>query len=277
VNIGVDVPAARLVSDYDAVLLAGGAGQPRDLPVPGRELRGIHFAMEYLTLQNRRCEGDRITDGEFITAKDRHVIIIGGGDTGADCLGTAHRQGARSVSQLELLERPPDSRATDNPWPTWPQIFRVSSAHEEGGDRLYSVSTQRFSGDDGGHVRALHAVRVEMVRQDGPSTALGAGRVQFAPVPGTEFEIPADLVLLAMGFVGPERPGLLEGLGVKLTDRGNVARDVQWMTSVPGVFTAGDMQRGQSLIVWAIAEGRSAARAIDQYLMGESQLPAPLS
>jgi glutamate synthase (NADPH/NADH) small chain len=277
VNIGVDVPAARLVSDYDAVLLAGGAGQPRDLPVPGRELRGIHFAMEYLTLQNRRCEGDRITDGEFITAKDRHVIIIGGGDTGADCLGTAHRQGARSVSQLELLERPPDSRATDNPWPTWPQIFRVSSAHEEGGDRLYSVSTQRFSGDDGGHVRALHAVRVEMVRQDGPSTALGAGRVQFAPVPGTEFEIPADLVLLAMGFVGPERPGLLESLGVKLTDRGNVARDAQWMTSVPGVFTAGDMQRGQSLIVWAIAEGRSAARAIDQYLMGESQLPAPLS
>ena len=173
------------------------------------------------------------------------------------------------MTQLELMDRPPDTRAVDNPWPTWPQIFRVSSAHEEGGERLYSVSTQRFSGDDTGHVRALHAVKVEMVKQD--------GRMQFVPVPGSEFEIPADLVLLAMGFVGPERPGLLESLGVKLTERGNVARDAQWMTSVPGVFTAGDMQRGQSLIVWAIAEGRSAARAIDQYLMGESQLPAPLA
>jgi glutamate synthase (NADPH) small chain len=269
VNVGVDVPAARLVSDYDAVLLAGGAGQPRDLPVPGRELEGVHFAMEYLTLQNRRCEGDHVPHHEFITAKDKHVIIIGGGDTGADCLGTSHRQGAKSVTQLELLERPPDTRAGDNPWPTWPQIFRVSSAHEEGGERLYSVSTQRFGGDERSHVRALHAVKVEMVKRD--------GRLQFVPVPGSEFEIPADLVLLAMGFVGPERPGLLEGLGVELTERGNVARDGQWMTSVPGVFTAGDMQRGQSLIVWAIAEGRSAARAIDQYLMGESQLPAPLA
>jgi glutamate synthase (NADPH/NADH) small chain len=268
INVGVDVPADRLVSDYDAVLLAGGAGQPRDLPVPGRDLKGVYFAMQYLTLQNRRCEGDHVTDDEFITARDKHVVIIGGGDTGADCLGTAHRQGARSVSQLELMDRPPDERATDNPWPTWPQIFRVSSAHEEGGDRLYAVSTQRFSGDDQGNVRALHAVKVEMVKQD--------GRVRFVPVPGSEFEIPADLVLLAMGFVGPERPGLLESLGVKLTDRGNVARDEWWMTSVPGVFTAGDMQRGQSLIVWAIAEGRSAARAIDHYLMGESQLPAPL-
>jgi glutamate synthase (NADPH) small chain len=269
VNVGVDVPAARLVSDYDAVLLAGGAGQPRDLPVPGRELTGIHFAMDYLTLQNRRCEGDQIPDPEFISARDHHVIIIGGGDTGADCLGTAHRQGAGSVTQLELMERPPDARAADNPWPTWPQIFRVSSAHEEGGDRLYSVSTQRFSGDESGHVRALHAVKVNIIKQD--------GRVQLIPVPGSEFEIPADLVLLAMGFVGPERPGIVESLGVKLTDRGNVARDEQWMTSVPGVFTAGDMQRGQSLIVWAIAEGRSAARAIDRYLMGESQLPAPLA
>jgi glutamate synthase (NADPH/NADH) small chain len=278
VNVGVDVPAARLVSDYDAVLLAGGAGHPRDLPVPGRELKGVHFAMEYLTLQNRRCEGDHVPDSEFISARDRHVIIIGGGDTGADCLGTAHRQGARSVVQLELLDRPPDERAADNPWPTWPQIFRVSSAHEEGGERLYSVSTQRFSGDDNGNVRALHATKVQMVKQDGgPSTGLGAGRMQFVPVPGGEFEIPADLVLLAMGFVGAERPGLLESLGVKLTDRGNVARDEWWMTSVPGVFTAGDMQRGQSLIVWAIAEGRSAARAIDHYLMGESKLPAPLA
>jgi len=269
VNVGVDVPAKRLVSDYDAVLLAGGAERPRDLQVPGRELAGIHFAMEYLTLQNRRSEGDRIPDGEFISAKDRHVVIIGGGDTGADCLGTAHRQGARSVYQLELMDRPPEARAEDNPWPLWPQIFRVSSAHEEGGERLYAVSTQRFAGDEHGRVRALHAVKIEVVKQD--------GRMHFVPVPGSEFEIPADLVLLAMGFVGPEKGGLLEGLGVKLTDRGNVARDAQWMTSVPGVFTAGDMQRGQSLIVWAIAEGRSAARAIDQFLMGESQLPAPLS
>jgi glutamate synthase (NADPH/NADH) small chain len=237
--------------------------------VPGRELTGIHFAMEYLTLQNRRNEGDRIPEAKFITAKDRHVVIIGGGDTGADCLGTAHRQGARSVYQLELMDRPPDARAEDNPWPLWPQIFRVSSAHEEGGERLYAVSTQRFSGDEQGRVRGLHAVKIEVVKKD--------GRMQFEPVPGSEFEIPAELVLLAMGFVGPEKGGLLEGLGVKLTDRGNVARDEEWMTSVPGVFTAGDMQRGQSLIVWAIAEGRSAARAIDKYLMGESQLPAPLA
>jgi glutamate synthase (NADPH/NADH) small chain len=269
VHVGVDVPASRLASDYDAVLLAGGAEHPRDLQVPGRDLTGIHFAMEYLTLQNRRCEGDVIPEHEFITAKDRHVVIIGGGDTGADCLGTAHRQGARSVHQLELMARPPETRAADNPWPQWPQIFRVSSAHEEGGERLYAVSTQRFSGNQAGHVRALHAVNVEVVKQD--------GRVQFVPVPGSEFEIPADLVLLAMGFAGPKRGGLLDGLGVTLSDRGTVARDERWMTNVPGVFTAGDMQRGQSLIVWAIAEGRSAARAIDQFLMGESQLPAPLS
>ena len=269
VNVGVDVPADRLVSDYDAVLLAGGAEKPRDLQVPGRELAGIHFAMEYLTLQNRRNEGDKVPDEKFISARDRHVVIIGGGDTGADCLGTAHRQGARSIYQLELMDRPPDARAEDNPWPLWPQIFRVSSAHEEGGERLYAVSTQRFSGDEHGRVRVLHAVKVEVVKQD--------GRMQFVPVAGSEFEIPADLVLLAMGFVGPEKVGLLDGLGVKLTDRGNVARDAQWMTSVPGVFSAGDMQRGQSLIVWAIAEGRSAARAIDKYLMGESQLPAPLA
>jgi glutamate synthase (NADPH) small chain len=268
INVGVDVPASRLRDDYDAVLLAGGAGQPRDLPVPGRELSGIHFAMEYLTLQNKRCEGDHIPDADFITAQGKHVIIIGGGDTGADCLGTAHRQGAASVHQFELLPRPPQERAPDNPWPQWPQIFRVSTAHEEGGERLFAVSTERFSGDAAGHVRALHAVKVEMVKKD--------GRVQFVRVEGSEFEIPADLVLLAMGFVGAEKGGLLPDLGVTMTDRGNVARDARWMTNVNGVFTAGDMQRGQSLIVWAIAEGRSAARAIDQFLMGESQLPAPL-
>ncbi len=277
VNVGVDVLAERLRADYDAILLAGGAGQPRDLPVPGRDLKGIHFAMDYLTLQNRRNEGDSIPESEFITAKDKHVIIIGGGDTGADCLGTAHRQGALAVHQLELMAIPPEERAPDNPWPQWPHIFRVSGAHEEGGERLYSVSTQRFSGDENGHVKRLHAVQVEMVKQD-PSTGLGAGgRVQFQPVPGTDFELPADLVLLAMGFVGPEKGALLDDLGVTMTDRGNVARNARWMTNVPGVFTAGDMQRGQSLIVWAIAEGRSAARAIDEYLMGESQLPAPLA
>ena len=269
INVGVDVPVERLRADYDAILLAGGAGQPRDLPVPGRDLKGIHFAMDYLTLQNRRNEGDQILDSEFITAKDKHVIIIGGGDTGADCLGTSHRQGALSVHQLELLPRPPENRSSGNPWPQWPNVFRVSGAHEEGGERLYSVSTQRFSGDADGNVRRLHAVQVEMVKRD--------GRTVIEAMPGSEFELQADLVLLAMGFVGPEKGALLDDLRVKRTDRGNVARDAKWMTSVPGVFTAGDMQRGQSLIVWAIAEGRSAARAIDQFLMGESQLPAPLA
>ena len=269
VTVGVTVPVSRLISDYDAVLLAAGAGAPRDLTVPGRELQGIHFAMEYLTLSNKRCEGDAIPDEQFISAEGKHVVIIGGGDTGADCLGTVHRQRARSVTQLELLPMPPKTRAEDNPWPLWPNIFRVSTAHEEGGERLYSVNTQRFIGDDRGRVRALQAVRVEMVRTD--------GRLDFVAIPGSEFEIPADLVLLAMGFVGPERGPLVSDLGVKLTERGNVWRDARWMTSVPGVFAAGDMQRGQSLIVWAIAEGRSAARGIDQYLMGESKLPAPLA
>jgi glutamate synthase (NADPH/NADH) small chain len=269
VNVGVDVRVDRLRADYAAILLAGGAGQPRDLPVPGRDLKGIHFAMDYLTLQNRRNEGDDVPESAFITAKDKNVIIIGGGDTGADCLGTAHRQGALAVHQLELMPMPPDMRAADNPWPQWPQIFRVSGAHEEGGERLYSVSTQRFSGDADGNVRRLHAVQVEMVKKD--------GRTQVQPVPGSDFALAADLVLLAMGFTGPETGTLLPGLGVTMTDRGNVGRDARWMTNIPGVFTAGDMQRGQSLIVWAIAEGRSAARAIDEFLMGESQLPAPLA
>jgi glutamate synthase (NADPH) small chain len=269
IDVGKDVPVSRLKGDYDAILLAAGAGSPRDLPVPGRDLRGVHFAMEYLTLSNKRVAGDDIPDSAFITARDKHVIIIGGGDTGADCLGTAHRQGAASVHQLELLPMPPDTRADNNPWPQWPNIFRVSSAHEEGGERLYSVSTERFSGDQHGHVRALHAVQVTMVMRD--------GRMQFDRVPGSEFELAADLVLLAMGFVGPERGPLVDDFGLTLTPRGNVGRDERWMTNVPGVFTAGDMQRGQSLIVWAIAEGRSAARAIDAYLMGESQLPAPLA
>jgi glutamate synthase (NADPH/NADH) small chain len=267
-HVGVTVAVEDLRRDFDALLLAGGAGAPRDLPIPGRELRGIQFAMEYLPLQNRRCEGDPIPDERFITARGKHVMIIGGGDTGADCLGTVHRQGARSVHQLEILPRPPDQRAPDNPWPQWPNIYRVSSAHEEGGERVFSVSTRRFLGDGRGQVRALEAVRVAAARED--------GRPVFREVPGTEFTLPCDLVLLAMGFLGPEREGMLAQLGVKLTERGTVWRDARWMTSVPGVFTAGDMQRGQSLIVWAIAEGRSAARGIDLYLMGRSDLPAPL-
>ena len=268
VNVGVDVPAQELRADHDALLLAGGAGWPRDLKVPGRELAGIHFAMEFLTQQNHICEGDAVPAGERISAAGKRVVIIGGGDTGADCLGTVHRQGALSVAQFELLPRPPDERAESNPWPTWPNIFRVSSAHEEGGDRVYAVSTQRFSGDAEGRVKSLHAHKVNM--------RPGNGRPTFEPVPDSEFEMPVDLVLLAMGFLGPERPGMLEELDVKLTPRGNVWRDETWMTSVPGVFTAGDMQRGQSLIVWAIAEGRSAARGIDAFLMGSSDLPAPV-
>jgi glutamate synthase (NADPH/NADH) small chain len=266
-HIGVNVPVEELRREFDAILLAGGATAPRDLKIPGRELGGIHFAMEYLTLQNKRCEGDLIPDEEFITAKGRRVVIIGGGDTGADCLGPVHRQGAVSVHQFELLPRPPDTRAPDNPWPQWPIILRTSAAHDEGGIREWSISTTRFSGTNG-RVQKLHAHRVEMVR-DG-------SRIDFKPVPGTELEMDVDLVLLAMGFLGPERNGMLSQLGVKLTDRGNVWRDENWMTSVSGVFAAGDMQRGQSLIVWAIAEGRSAARGLDLYLMGRSDLPAPL-
>ena len=264
-NIGVDVPIEELRAEFDAIVLAGGSTHPRDLPVPGRELAGIHFAMEYLTLQNRRNEGDSI---DVISAHDKHVIIIGGGDTGADCLGTAHRQGALSVHQLELLPRPPEERASSNPWPLWPNVFRVSSAHEEGGERVYSIATEKFSGNAERHVTTLHGHKVDMVN--------AGGRTEFKPVPDSEFELKADLVLLAMGFIGPERNGLLDKLGVRMTDRGNVWRDERWMTSVPGVFTAGDMQRGQSLIVWAIAEGRSAARGVDEYLMGRSDLPAPL-
>jgi glutamate synthase (NADPH/NADH) small chain len=268
-HVGRNVPVTELRNGFDAIVLAGGACAPRDLPIPGRELAGIHFAMDYLTLQNRLCEGDDIPDGQFVSAAGRRVVIIGGGDTGADCLGTAHRQSAESVHQLEILPQPPYARTPDNPWPQWPNVFRISPAHEEGGERLYAVSTTRFMGDAGGRVKGLEAVNVEMVKGDN-------GRPEIKAVLGTEFTLPTDLVLLAMGFTGPEKPGMLADLGVKLTDRSNVWRDASWMTSVPGVFTCGDMQRGQSLIVWAIAEGRSAARGVDAYLMGSSQLPAPL-
>lgn len=266
-NIGTDIDARELLKQFDAICLAGGATQARDLDVPGRELRGVYRAMEYLPLQNRRNAGDEVPDAEFISAKGRRVVILGGGDTGADCLGTAIRQGAREVSQYELLPRPSDSRPATQPWPAYPNVYRVSSAHEEGGVRDYSIQTKHLSGKNG-VLKKLHAVRVEFVQED--------GRQVMKEVPGAEFEVECDLLLLAMGFVGPERGSLLEQLGVELTERGNVKADADKMTSVPGVFAAGDMTRGQSLIVWAIAEGRTAARGIDAYLMGESALPAPL-
>ena len=267
-HVGDNISVDQLKQDYDALLLAGGACAPRDLPAPGRELDGIHYAMDYLTLQNRRCEGDDIDDKAFINAVGKHVVIIGGGDTGADCLGTANRQGAASVHQLEIMPKPPGSREENNPWPEWPNIYRVASAHEEGVERVYSVSTKRFIDDGNGNIKELELIKVEIKNTD--------GKISFEEVPGSEFRLAADLVLLAMGFTGPEKPGMLEQLGVDLTDRDNVARDENWMTNIEGVFTAGDMQRGQSLIVWAIAEGRSAAKGIDNYLMGESDLPAPV-
>jgi glutamate synthase (NADPH) small chain len=261
IDAGRDVTAAQLRAEHDAVVLAGGATIPRGLPVPGADLDGVHQAMEYLPASNRAVAHRTQTP---VSAHGRHVVIIGGGDTGADCLGTAHRHGAASVTQLEIMPRPPDSRPEAQPWPTYPMIYRVSSAHEEGGERVFAVSTQAFLGDDDGRVRALRLVEVE-----GPAT-------RFAPVPGSERELRADLVLLAMGFTGADRAGLLDDLGVDMDPRGNVARDAAYATSVPGVFVAGDMGRGQSLIVWAIAEGRSAAAAVDAYLMGTTALPAPI-
>ena len=260
--VGDNVDVEVLRATHDAVVLACGATAWRDLPVPGRQLKGIHQAMEYLPLANKVQEGD--ASEPAITAHGKHVVIIGGGDTGADCLGTAHRQGAVSVHQFEIMPRPPDSRAPVNPWPTFANTFKVTSAHEEGGERVYQVNTERFVGDDAGNVRALVAHEVQLV--DG----------KFEKVAGSEFELPCDAVFLAMGFVGPERAGLLEQLGVALDERGNVARDDAFATSEPGVFACGDMGRGQSLIVWAIAEGRSCARGVDEFLMGESLLPSPI-
>jgi glutamate synthase (NADPH/NADH) small chain len=262
VNAGVDVTGPDLRRRYDAVVLAVGATVPRDLPVPGRELAGILQAMDYLPPANRVQEGDLVEPPE--SAAGKHVVIIGGGDTGADCLGTALRQGAASVTQLEILPRPPEARPAAQPWPSYPMVYRVSSAHEEGGERVFSVSTKRFLGTDAGRVRALELVEVTLV--DG----------RFEEVPGSAREIPADLVLLAMGFTGPQPDGLLAQLGVELDARGCVARDQDYATSVPGVFVAGDAGRGQSLIVWAIAEGRSCAAAVDRYLMGTTNLPAPI-
>jgi glutamate synthase (NADPH) small chain len=262
-TVGENVDIEVLLASYDAVVLAAGATAFRDLPVPGRELGGVHQAMEYLPLSNRVQEGD--LDQSPIDVRGKHVIIIGGGDTGADCLGTAHRQGAASVAQLEIMPRPPDRRSAGNPWPTYAMTYRVSSAHEEGGERVYSVNTERFVDDGAGRVKALLLHEVELVEG------------KFQKIEGSERELPADYVFLAMGFVGPERASWLELLGVNFDARGNVARRDDYMTNVPGVFVAGDMGRGQSLIVWAIAEGRACAAAVDNWLMGNTLLPSPIA
>ncbi|MFF9480340.1 glutamate synthase subunit beta [Streptomyces sp. NPDC014733] len=262
-EIGRDIDAKKLRKRYDAVVIAAGATTSRDLPVPGRELNGIHFAMEYLPLANKVQEGDLTVAP--ITAAGKHVVVIGGGDTGADCVGTAHRQGAASVTQLEIMPRPGEERSAGQPWPTFPMLYKVTSAHEEGGERLYSVSTTHFEGDEDGNVQWLHLTEVEFT--DGKP----------AQKPGTERKIPAQLVTLAMGFTGTDREnGLVEQFGLELDARGNIARDAEFATNVPGVFVAGDAGRGQSLIVWAIAEGRSAARGVDRFLTGASALPAPI-
>jgi len=260
VDVGSEALTTRALRDrYDAIVLAMGSTVGRDLAIEGRELTGVHQAMDYLPQSNRASLGEEVEDQ--LLARDKHVVIIGGGDTGADCLGTTIRQQAASITQLEILARPPEDRPAGQPWPTYPMTFRVSSAHEEGGDRVYAVSTQAFLGDDEGRVRALRLVDVDE---------------KFQPVEGTEREIPADLVLLAMGFTGPEQPGLVEQLGVELDDRGNIRRDDSYASSVAGVFVAGDAGRGQSLIVWAIAEGRAAAAAVDRHLTGSTTLPAPI-
>ncbi len=252
-HVGKNIKVEKLQQDCDAIVLAGGSEQPRDLRVPGRELNGIHFAMEFLPQQNRRCEGDVLNSASDILATGKRVVIIGGGDTGADCLGTCHRQKPLSVHQFEIMPMPPDERSPQTPWPLWPMQLRVEGAHEEGGIRDWSIATTTFTGDAEGNVKQLHAIRV------GPPP-------KFQPIHGTEFSLDVDLVLIAMGFVGPVRGGMIEQLGVVLDPRGNVATDDNSMTSVPGVFAAGDMRRGQSLVVWAISEGRRAAASVDRYL-----------
>jgi len=259
-HVGVTVPVEELKTKFDAVLVAGGAEASRDLPIPGRNLNGIMYAMDFLPQQNHRVAGDPVDPAISVTAEGKHVVIIGGGDTGADCLGTSHRHKAASVHQFELMPKPPDERSENTPWPMWPVMLRTESSHEEGGVREFAISTKEFVDDGNGNVKALKTVRV------GPPPT-------FTPIPGTEQEFAADLVLLAMGFTGPVKPGLLADLGVELDGRGNVKTNDHYMSSVDGVFAAGDMRRGQSLVVWAIAEGRKAARGVDTWLMGESKLP----
>ncbi len=262
-HVGVDVPAQDLVKRYDAVVLCGGAEQSRDIPVPGRELRGVHFAMDFLTRQNRINQGQKVPANEHISAEGKKVVVLGGGDTGSDCIGTAKRQGAVVVKNFELLSRPPTQRSADNPWPHWAFIERTSTSHEEGADRDYGVLTKKFSGENG-VVKKLHAVWLEFGPKD-PAT----GRSAMKEIPGSEFEVEADLVLLALGFLGPVKNGLLNDLGVPMDERGNVKTDANKMTSIAGVFSAGDMRRGQSLVVWAIQEGRSAAEGVHRYLTSE--------
>jgi glutamate synthase (NADPH) small chain len=265
-NVGVDFSTAQLRDEFDAIVLAGGATQARDLPIPGRELSGIHLAVEYLTQQNRVGAGD-VVDGQ-ITARGKRVVVLGGGDTGSDCVGTANRQGAARVQQLELLPRPPETRTMDlAPWPEWAAILRTSSSHEEGVLRDWSVNTKCFSGGASGNVSKLHVVRVGWEKDQN-------GRPQMTETPGSEFEIECDLVLLALGFLGPERKGPISDLGLELDPRGNVLVDGGYMSSVQGVFSCGDMRRGQSLVVWAIWEGRECARGVDLYLMGRTDLPS---
>ena len=262
-HVGENLAVETLQREFHAIVLAGGAEHPRDLKVPGRELKGIHFAMDYLPQQNRRCLGDKLDPAQDILATGKRVVIIGGGDTGADCLGTVHRQNGLSVHQFEIMPMPPEERSPETPWPLWPLQLRTEGAHEEGGIRDWSVATIKFTGDENGNVKQLHAVRV------GPPP-------KFEPIPGSEFTIDADLVLIAMGFLGPVRNGMIEQLGVALDSRGNMSADGNYMTSVPGVFAAGDMRRGQSLVVWAIAEGRKAAACVDQYLRAEpTAFPMP--
>lgn len=263
-NVGKTISMAQLKKDFDAIAICTGASAPRDLPIPGRELSGIHFAMEYLSQQNRVNAGDKIPGQILATGKK--VIILGGGDTGADCLGTAHRQGATEIHQIELLPRPPDARAEDNPWPQWPVIYRTSSAHDEGGIREYSILTKKFSGENG-QVKKLHAIKLEWTKPTTPG-----GRPEFKEIPGSEFTIDADLVFLALGFVGPEKVGPIEELKLEQDARGNIKTDAAKLSSENGVFAAGDARRGQSLIVWAIAEGRECAKSIDKFLMGETEL-----
>jgi glutamate synthase (NADPH/NADH) small chain len=263
VNVGVDITAAELKTKYDAVVLAVGATQWRDLNIPGRDNKGVYQAMEYLPWGNKQALNE-LNEEPPINAHGKHVIILGGGDTGADCLGTAIRQGAASITQIEIMPRPTDERPSSQPWPMYPMVYRVSSAHEESGERLYAISTEEFMGDGEGNLTALKIVETTFV--DG----------KFEKVPGTEREIPADLVFLAMGFTGIEKNELVTGLELALDQRGNIARDDRYKTNVDGVYVCGDAGRGQSLIVWAIAEGRSAASAVDQHLMGQTQLPSPI-
>ncbi len=270
VHVGLDISAAQLQDDYDAVVLTGGAEHPRDLPVPGRDLNNVYFAMDFLRANSKRVQGVKVPDNEFISAENKHVVVIGGGDTGSDCIGTANRHGAKSVTQIEILSMPPEKENKALTWPLWPNRLRTSSSQEEGCKRMWSVATKAFIGDDAGNLKMLNCIKLEWRKDD-------SGKWQMSEIPGSEFSIKADLALLAMGFVHPVHEGMLQQLNVALDPRGNVASPTQgqnaYQTSVEGVFSAGDMRRGQSLVVWAIREGRQCARAVDLWLMGKSDLP----